>query len=98
MKDIHPKYNTKATVKCVCGNTFETGSTKDELSTELCNLCHPFYTGTQKIIDSAQRVEKFQTRQTKKSDAPVLKKKEKSAARRAKQAEKKLEENQTKVS
>ena len=96
MKNIHPKYNAKAVVKCVCGNTFETGSTKDELATELCNLCHPFYTGTQKIVDSARRVEKFINLKEKKSDTPIRKKREKSAARRAKQAEKKKEENQPK--
>ncbi len=59
-KDIHPEYNTKAKVVCACGNEFTTGSTMDEIKTELCSACHPFYTGKQKLVDSARRVEKFQ--------------------------------------
>lgn len=88
MKNIHPKYNTKASVKCACGNAFETGSTVDSLTTELCNMCHPFYTGTQKILDSAQRVEKFNIRTDKKADG-VRNKKEKETKRRADREEKK---------
>lgn len=92
--DIHPTYNAKANVKCLtCENTFETGSTKEQLTVELCNMCHPFYTGTQRILDSARRVEKFQTRTAKKAGTPVRKKREKAAARRAKQAEKQKEAN-----
>jgi large subunit ribosomal protein L31 len=55
---IHPKYE-KVTVKCACGNTFETKSTKGEMTVDICNLCHPFYTGKQKLLDTAGRVEKF---------------------------------------
>jgi large subunit ribosomal protein L31 len=58
-KDIHPKYNTEAKVVCACGNSFVTGSIMDEIKTELCSACHPFYTGKQKLVDSAHRVEKF---------------------------------------
>jgi len=61
-KDIHPTYNTKAKVICACGNTFETGSTQDELKTELCSACHPFFTGKQRLVDSARRVEKFEAK------------------------------------
>ncbi|MFH1690685.1 MAG: 50S ribosomal protein L31 [Candidatus Eisenbacteria bacterium] len=57
-KDIHPKYE-EATVKCVCGNTFQTRSTLKEISVEICAACHPFFTGTQKLVDSAGRVERF---------------------------------------
>ena len=57
-KGIHPKYG-KANVRCACGNTFETGSTKEELHVEICSNCHPFYTGKQKLIDSGGRVDKF---------------------------------------
>ena len=60
--EIHPKYNSKAKVICACGNEFVTGSTMDEIKTELCSACHPFYTGKQKLVDSARRVEKFQTK------------------------------------
>jgi large subunit ribosomal protein L31 len=56
---IHPKYFTDAKVVCSCGNTFITGSTRQSLRVELCNKCHPFFTGEQKIIDTAGRVERF---------------------------------------
>ena len=59
--DIHPTY-ADAHVKCSCGNTFTTKSTKDELSVELCNECHPFYTGKQKLVDTGGRVERFERR------------------------------------
>jgi large subunit ribosomal protein L31 len=56
---IHPKYFPDATVTCSCGNSFTTGSTRQTLRVELCNKCHPFFTGEQKIIDTAGRVERF---------------------------------------
>jgi len=65
-KDIHPKYNTEAKVTCVCGNEFTTGSTLNEIKTELCSACHPFYTGKQKLVDTARRVEKFNAKVGKK--------------------------------
>lgn len=55
---IHPNYQ-KATVKCACGETFETGSTKANLNVEICSKCHPFYTGKQKVADTGGRVDKF---------------------------------------
>lgn len=55
---IHPNYK-KATVTCACGNTFETGSVKDELRVEICSECHPFFTGRQKFVDKGGRVDKF---------------------------------------
>ena len=58
---IHPKYQ-KATVTCVCGNTFETGSTKKELRVEICSKCHPFFTGKQKLVDAGGRVDRFKKR------------------------------------
>lgn len=59
-QEIHPEYK-KATIRCVCGNTVETGSTasSDVLNVEICSMCHPFYTGKQKLLDSAGRVERF---------------------------------------
>jgi len=57
-KDIHPKYG-KAVVSCACGNSFETGSTKKSMKVEICSACHPFFTGKQKIVDTAGRVERF---------------------------------------
>lgn len=58
-KGIHPEYVT-CTVRCGCGNTFETRSTVKEIHAEICSACHPFYTGTEKFIDTAGRVERFQ--------------------------------------
>lgn len=58
-KGIHPQYE-KAIVTCACGNTFETRSTKKEIKVEICSNCHGFFTGKQKLVDSAGRVEKFQ--------------------------------------
>ena len=58
-KDIHPKY-VDATVTCGCGNTFNTRSTKEKITVEICSSCHPFFTGKVKFVDTAGRVEKFQ--------------------------------------
>jgi len=57
-KGIHPEYD-ESSVTCACGNTFTTKSTKKEIRVEICSQCHPFFTGKQKFIDSAGRVEKF---------------------------------------
>ncbi len=57
-KDIHPKYG-KAVISCACGNSIETGSTKKSMKVEICSACHPFFTGKQKIVDTAGRVERF---------------------------------------
>lgn len=57
-KDIHPEYY-EAQVTCACGNTFTTGSTKEELRVEICSECHPFYTGRQKFASADGRVERF---------------------------------------
>jgi large subunit ribosomal protein L31 len=60
-KEIHPQLHM-VTVHCACGNTFETHSTKDEVRLEICSACHPFFSGKQKLIDTAGRVERFQKR------------------------------------
>ena len=62
--DIHPEY-TLATVRCSCGNEFTTRSTQSEIRLELCNQCHPFYTGKQKLVDSGGRVERYRQRYAK---------------------------------
>ena len=64
--DIHPHYG-EATVTCSCGNTFVTESTKSELHVELCNLCHPLFTGKQKLVDTGGRVERFNRRYAQKT-------------------------------
>ncbi len=66
MKDgIHPNYDT-CTVKCACGNTFETKSTKSELKVDICSKCHPFFTGKQKLVDTGGRVDRFNKRYSRK--------------------------------
>lgn len=69
---IHPKYET-TTVTCACGNTFQTRSTRENLRVDVCSNCHPFYTGEQRIVDTAGQVDRFmrrlQTAQSKQADA-----------------------------
>ncbi len=60
--DTHPTYFPDAKVVCACGRTFTVGSTQEKLSVEICSNCHPFYTGNEKILDAAGRVEKFKAR------------------------------------
>ncbi len=70
--DIHPNY-VECTVTCSCGNSFTTRSTKPVMGVELCNACHPFFTGKQKLVDTGGRVERFQRRyaqKTSKARAP----------------------------
>ena len=62
-KDIHPKYDIKTKATCACGAQFEVGSTMPEVKMEICSQCHPFYTGNEKIMDTAGRVERFKKRQ-----------------------------------
>ena len=75
---IHPKYQ-EVDVRCACGNTFKTKSTKGELHLEICNMCHPFFTGRQKLIDTEGRVERFtkrfgaQSAETRKTAAKAAK-------------------------
>jgi large subunit ribosomal protein L31 len=65
-KGIHPSYK-KSIVTCVCGNVFETRSTSGNLKIEICSKCHPFFTGKQKLVDSAGRVERFVKKYAKKT-------------------------------
>ncbi len=59
---IHPKYYDQATVTCACGNSWQVGSTKESLRTEICSKCHPFWTGEQRIVDTEGRVERMMRR------------------------------------
>jgi len=61
---IHPKY-FDTTVKCACGNVVEVGSTKKDISVEICSKCHPFFTGKQKLVDTAGRIERFRRKYAK---------------------------------
>lgn len=92
-KDLHPTYFPHAKVSCACGNTFTVGSTLESLNVEICSNCHPFYTGKDKLIDTAGRVDRFKRLVTKKeSEASVRKgKKVKRAAASAKKQAKKKE-------
>ena len=63
--ETHPTYFPSAKVVCACGRTFTVGSTKEKISVEICSACHPFYTGNDKILDAAGRVEKFKARRAK---------------------------------
>ena len=89
--DIHPEYSTKVKVTCACGNSFTTGSTAKEIKIELCSKCHPFYTGKQKLVDTAGRVDKFKEKLAKQEVASKTRrgKKEKRAELAKKRAEKK---------
>jgi large subunit ribosomal protein L31 len=60
--ETHPTYFPEAKVVCACGHTFTVGSTKEKLEVEICSNCHPFFTGNEKILDTAGRVEKFKAR------------------------------------
>jgi large subunit ribosomal protein L31 len=75
---IHPNWHPEARVHCACGNVFTTGSTMKEIAVEICSACHPLFTGQQKLIDTAGRVDKFNQRA-----AAAEKKKQEAAAREA---------------
>lgn len=72
-KDIHPNYFPEAKVHCSCGNVFTVGSTLEKLEVEICSACHPFFTGTEKVLDTAGRVEKFKVRQAKAAEPKAKK-------------------------
>ncbi len=84
-KDIHPTYHDTVTVTCSCGNSFESGSTEENLSVEVCSACHPFYTGKQKLVDVAGRVDKFRKRQAN-AKSLQAKPKKKASQKKGKQA------------
>ena len=78
-KEIHPEYSD-TTISCACGNVIQTRSTVKDIKVEVCSACHSFYTGQQKFIDAAGRVEKFQQKYGKMATPPSTKSKNKSAA------------------
>lgn len=78
---IHPTWYPEARVHCACGSTFTTGSTRREIAVEICSACHPLFTGQQKLIDTAGRVDRFNQR------AAIAKRKQEEAAVRSKQRE-----------
>jgi large subunit ribosomal protein L31 len=92
-KEIHPTYYPTAQIKCACGNILIVGSTLAELTTELCSNCHPFYTGKQKLVDTARRVEKFQAKASAKTALKTVRGK---TAKRAAKATVKVAKKATK--
>lgn len=91
MKDgIHPQYFDTIDVTCSCGNSFQTGSTVEKIEVEVCSNCHPFYTGKQKLVDTAGRVDKFRKRMEAKADGSTNKKEK---ARKEKQQDKETKLN-----
>lgn len=76
-KDIHPQFYTEAKATCACGAIFAVGSTQSELNVEICSQCHPFYTGADKIVDTAGRVERFKQKQAKSTAKKTVPKKSK---------------------
>ncbi|OGL65412.1 50S ribosomal protein L31 [Candidatus Uhrbacteria bacterium RIFCSPLOWO2_01_FULL_47_24] len=91
--DLHPQYYPQAKITCVCGAIYTTGSTVPEIRVEICSACHPFFTGKQKLVDTARRVEKFTQRVAKKATtgartSKTVKRATKQAARKLKLEEK----------
>lgn len=85
---IHPTYTTSAKIRCACGNAVVIGSTQEEIQVELCSACHPFFTGKQKLIDTAGRVDRFKKKVEKKATLATSRlgkkvKKERATAKKA---------------
>lgn len=89
---IHPQYFDQANVICVCGNRFTVGSTREVIHVELCNKCHPFYTGEQKFVDTASRIQKFQTKQQAAQSYKVTHVKKQEEKKKSQEAPKTLRE------
>lgn len=86
MKDkIHPKYYKTAEIRCACGAVHKVGATYEKINVEICSKCHPFYTGEEKLLDTAGRVEKFKARKER-AKTSLRKKSEKKAVKKAKRA------------
>ena len=86
---IHPQYYKDAKIICACGNIAITGSTKKEIHVEICSKCHPFFTGKEKLLDTAGRVEKFRKKYEKKPEIAVKAEKPEKAAKSTKRTIKK---------
>ncbi|OGY58814.1 MAG: 50S ribosomal protein L31 [Candidatus Colwellbacteria bacterium RIFCSPLOWO2_12_FULL_44_13] len=88
-QDIHPQYHTKAEIRCSCGKVFTVGSTEEKMEVEICSNCHPFFTGKEKLLDIAGRVEKFKARVAAKKTEVKSKKEKKAVKKEKKIADKK---------
>ena len=78
-QETHPKYFTEAKIVCSCGQVHTIGATKEKMEVEICSKCHPFFTGQEKLIDTAGRVEKFKARQQKAKETKVSRKPKKAS-------------------
>jgi large subunit ribosomal protein L31 len=94
---IHPTYFPDAQIVCACGNVFKVGSTQKEIRVELCSKCHPFYTGKQKLVDTARRVEKFAEKVAAKTTSERGSKKAKTVKRAAQKEAKKAQKKPTRL-
>jgi len=90
--DIHPKWHANATVTCACGNTFTVGSYKQTIQLDICNKCHPFFTGEMKFVDTMGRVERFQAKQKQAASSNYVSKKKKKQSKKDDTAPKSLKE------
>ena len=100
-KEIHLKYHPKATINCSCGAKFVVGSTEEKMQIEICSQCHPLYTGKQKFIDTAGRLERYEKRVKKSKalkDSKIKAKKKKTSKTKIKKTEKVLKKKKTKKS
>jgi len=94
-KDIHPSYHADAKVVCVCGNSFTVGSTVKEIHIEICSNCHPFYTGKERLVDTAGRVDRF--KKITEQKAKVAKIRKGKAVKKARAGERKIAKEQAKI-
>lgn len=85
---IHPNYNEKVKISCSCGNEIEVGSTVAEMTVEVCSACHPFYTGKQKLVDVAGRIDRFKKRMAQSEKLDGNKKTDKKSASKKKSLDK----------
>lgn len=90
---IHPQYFEKAKITCACGKKYTIGSTEESIQVEICANCHPLYTGKQKIVDAARRVEKFQAKVAQKAGKTTVGKKAKRAKRAAGKSKKEAKDS-----
>jgi len=94
-KDLHPTYHADAKIICACGNKFTVGSTVKEIHVEICSNCHPFYTGKERLVDTAGRVDRFKKIAEQKEK--VAKTRKGKAVKKAKAAERKIAKEKAKI-
>lgn len=94
-KDIHPEYHKDAKIICACGNTMTIGSTVKEIKVEICSACHPFYTGKEKLVDTAGRVDRF--KKIKELQEKASKTRKGKAVKKARAQKRKLEKEKEKI-